>query len=487
VTDYDVVIAGYGPTGAVLAALLGQEGVRTLVVDPLPDLYPLPRAVHFDDEVMQIFQRLGLAEAVLDCATPSKGYEFRAADGQILLRFSEGAVDTASGWKSGYLFHQPSLERAIRAKVAVATSVTVGLETRVAAVRDDGDTVMITLETASGEETVSARYLVGADGASSPVREMVGIGHHDLGFDEPWVVVDALVSDPSRLPAINLQLCDPARPTTCISIGKGRHRWEFMLLPGEQPDAVDDAFLAGLLDPWDVDGAISIERYAVYRFHALIAQQWRKGRVMLAGDAAHQMPPFAGQGMCSGLRDAANLAWKLGAIIRGDASDAILDSYQPEREGNVRAYIGLAIGMGQMVCLLDPDAVAQRDAAMIAQRAAGGEALKPPELPPITGIVCGDTAKAGTRFFQPWADGQGLEDVMGPGAWLIGREVEPSASAGVTGVALRDPRIAPFRDALDGWLSKAEADAVLVRPDRYVFGTGASASLRDAWHTGLRA
>jgi 3-(3-hydroxy-phenyl)propionate hydroxylase len=485
---YDVIIAGYGPTGAVLAACLGGYGVRTLVVDPQSEIYPLPRAVHFDDEIMQVFQRLGIAEAILDHATPSTGYEFRAADGQVLLRFSEGAFDAPSGWKSGYLFHQPGIEKSIRDSVRGLASVDVRLGAAIDGVTPSTDGVSCRLSAPDGISTVEARYLIAADGASSTVRAMLNIELDDYDFDEPWLVIDATVHDPSRLPTINLQICDPARPTTCVFIGKGRHRWEFMLLPGEHPDlSKDDAFVAGLLAPWGCDGAITVERRAVYRFHGLVAKQWRCGPVLLAGDAAHQMPPFAGQGMCSGIRDAVNLAWKIDSILSGHATDALLDSYQREREPNVRAYIGLAIGMGQIVCTLDPEMAAQRDAAMLAERAAGSEPLKPPELPPIEGVTRAGSPAVGTRFFQPWSDNGGvrvgLETVLGRGAWLIVRDTPPAVSTlhNTVVVSLFDPVLVPFRTSLETWLDKHDADGVLVRPDRYVFGTGNLHELSASW------
>ena len=492
--QFDVVIAGYGPTGAVLAAMLGGYGIRTLVIEPQCDIYPLPRAVHFDDEIMQIFQQLGIADAVLNHATPSTGYEFRAADGQVLLRFSAGAVDTPSGWKSGYLFHQPGIERAIRAKVAGYSMVEVRLGASVCEIASTAGGVVCAIDEDGVETTVTARWLVAADGANSSIRAQLGIELDDYNFDEPWLVVDALVGDASRLPTINLQICDPARPTTCVFIGKGRHRWEFMLLPGEDPTvACDDAFLARLLAPWDCDGAITVERRAVYRFHGIVAERWRSGSVLLAGDAAHQMPPFAGQGMCSGIRDAANLAWKLDAIVNGGADTSLMDTYQLEREPNVRAYIGLAIGMGQVVCTLDPAVAAMRDAHMLAERAAGVEPLRPPVMPPLVGAVVDGTHAAGTRFFQPWALHAnvpfGLEDVLGAGAWLLCRSPANVADVprGLKIASIDRDDMAPFSDALTGWLDTADVEAVLVRPDRYVFGCGDADMLTAAWRDVLAA
>jgi 3-(3-hydroxy-phenyl)propionate hydroxylase len=276
---------------------------------------------------------------------------------------------------------------------------------------------------------------------------------------------------------VNLQVCDPERPTTCVLMGPGRHRWEFMLKPGETPEqAASDAFIQPLIDLWDC-GPVTLERRAVYRFHGLVAKTWRSGRVLLAGDAAHQMPPFAGQGMCSGLRDAANLAWKLAAVLDG-ADDGLLDTYQTEREPHVRAFIELAIHMGRVVCTLDPEAAAQRDAAMLA----GPQASAPLPAPALgPGHVM---AGAGGLFIQTWADGQGLDDVLGPGAWLIARD-GAAPEAGMTVVGLAEPRLAGHREALAAWLGQHGAAAVLVRPDRYVFGAGDPAALAAAWREPL--
>ena len=319
------------------------------------------------------------------------------------------------------------------------------------------------------------------------MRQALGVGLDDYGFDEPWLVIDVLVGEGARLPDVNLQICDPARPTTCVLMGPGRHRWEFMLRPGETSETVlDDAFIAELMRPWDC-GEVVIERKAVYRFHGLVAKTWRDRRALIAGDAAHQTPPFAGQGMCSGLRDAANLSWKLAAVIRRGASDRLLDTYQVEREPHTRALIERAIGMGRVVCIADPAAAAARDAAMLAQRAAG---LAPPlPSPPdfAAGFLMAGAPGAGEVFPQPWGVAEGrtvrLDDVLGHGAWLITR----SAAAGLpappqmTLSSLDDPRLAPFRPALLAWMDKRGAAAVLVRPDRYVFGTGAPFALLTAF------
>jgi 3-(3-hydroxy-phenyl)propionate hydroxylase len=480
--DYDVIIVGLGPTGAVLAAMLGDADIRTLVLERDTQVYPLPRAVHFDDEVMRIFQGVGIAADVLQCAQPATGYEFRNGHGEVLMRFSDGAVMMPSGWHSGYMCHQPGIENALRKKHSVQASVDVKLGARFVGYAAGADHVLVSYDDGAAG-LAKARFLIGCDGASSPVRIQAGIELDDLNFDEPWLVIDALVSDPSRLPHDNLQICDPKRPTTSVHIGHGRHRWEFMLLPGETVEQVsEDGFIRELLQPWNCADVVEIERKAVYRFHGLLAKQWRKGPVILAGDAAHQMPPFAGQGMCSGIRDAANLGWKLEAILHGGSPETLLDSYQSEREPGVRAFIGLAIGMGQVICILDEAAAAQRDAGMIAMRDAGAEPMRPPPLPALAVIVDGSEPPVGTLFIQPNANGQRLDDVLGKGPVLIARD---AASTALPTFSLGDLKLIPFRKTLDAWFDAHGAQAVLVRPDRYVFGIGEAAKLAAAYQQAL--
>ncbi len=467
----DVLIVGGGPTGVTLGILLAQRGVRVTIAEKEAEIYPLPRAAHLDHEVMRILQEAGVADAVAATSRTTPRYDFLTAGREILLRFEGSDQIGPGGWPIGNMIHQPSVERALRDVLAGLPSATL-LSSWTYEGHDIGtEGVIAHFSTPDGPQDVTARYLVGADGARSPVRTAAQIAFDDLGFEEPWLVVDTIVQDVARLPDANLQICDPARPTTCVLMGEGRHRWEFMILPGESPDDVrDPAFVETLLQPWDVAGAVTVERLAVYTFQARIAQHWRKGPVLLAGDAAHQTPPFAGQGMCSGLRDAANLAWKLATILRDGAPEALLDSYQQERSPNLRATIEMAIMMGRTVCITDPQAAAARDAQMLAARAAGNSPDGSVAYPPISsGAILADTPGAGSYFPQPLAaDGSRLDAVLGAGWWLIDTQ------------SRLDPCLAPFMVTIDAWLAAHGATAVLVRPDRYVFGTGDAATLVTA-------
>ncbi len=485
----DVLIVGLGPVGATLAALLGKRGIDTIAIDRDIDVYPLPRAVHFDHEIMRLFQTLGVAEDVQQHARGLPGYEFRAAGGELLMRL-EPSSETASGWRSGYMFHQPGLETALRNRLAALSNVRTLLGWRFDSLGQNGDEVTASVTGPDGSTTVRARYLVGCDGASSAVRAAICAALTDFQFDEPWLVVDTKTLPGSRVPEINLQICDPARPTTCVLGGPGRHRWEFMLLPGETPESMaKDERIEELLKSWNC-GPLEIERKAVYRFHGLMANCWRAGRVLLAGDSAHQMPPFAGQGMCSGLRDAANLGWKLDAVLRGAANDSLLDTYQAEREPDVRRLIEVAIGMGRVVCTLDRDAAAARDAGMIANRVAGAPPLPPLQASPFaSGCILAGTPGAGLQFPQPTI-GRGasrlrMDDVLGNGAWLITRRAFAVAASDLQSVELESETLGPFRAALEKWLVARSVEAVLVRPDRYIFGSGEPGAVLSAWSAAL--
>lgn len=470
--DCDVLITGGGPTGVTLAVLLARRGVRVIVAEKETDIYPLPRAAHVDHECMRILQEAGVADEVMATSRRASRYDFLTAKGEVLLRFEGSDALGAGGWPVANMIHQPSVEAALRRSLAVHHSAALHSRWELTGFIDDGAGVTATIATPDGERTLRARYLVGADGARSPVRERAGIAFDDLNFEEPWLVVDVIVDDYSKLPTENLQICDPARPTTCVLMGEGRHRWEFMIKPGETAQQVsEDAFIEKLLEPWDVSGAVRIERKAVYTFRARVARQWRRGRVLLAGDAAHQTPPFAGQGMCSGLRDAANLAWKLAAVTGGKASDSLLDTYQPEREPNVRATIAMAIMMGRTVCITNRWSAFLRDMKFRLARMLGKLPDAPPAYPPIgTGAILAGSAGAGAYFPQLVSDdGTRLDEVMGAGHWLIRRE------------ELNRAPLETFSAELIRWLDAAGTNSVLVRPDRFVFGTGESAELLAAW------
>lgn len=470
--DCDVLIAGGGPTGVTLAILLAKRGVGVLLAEKEAGIYPLPRAAHIDHEGMRILQAAGAANDVFATSRRVARYDFLNARRQVLMRFEGADRIGPGGWPGANMIHQPSVEAALRRSLEGLETASLHSGWTVTGFTDDGEGVSTRVATADGEKVIRSRFLVGADGARSPVRTAAGVAFDDLRFEEPWLVVDVLVDDYARLPNANLQICDPRRPTTCVLMGEGRHRWEFMILPGETPEQVSqDAFVETLLAPWDVKGAVRIERKAVYTFKARVAAQWRKGRVLLAGDAAHQTPPFAGQGLCSGLRDADNLAWKLAAAVKNGAPDSLLDSYQPERGPHLRATIDMAVMMGRMVCTTNPLSAWARDLKIGLGRVLGKLPSGLPAYPDISiGAILPGSIGAGSYFPQAVsADGACLDDVLGAGSWLLTLE------------ASRSPELAPFAASLSRWFDAQGVEAVLVRPDRRVFGSGAPEQLRRAW------
>ncbi|MFZ0377083.1 MAG: bifunctional 3-(3-hydroxy-phenyl)propionate/3-hydroxycinnamic acid hydroxylase, partial [Solirubrobacteraceae bacterium] len=344
--------------------------------------------------------------------------------------------------------------------------------------------------------TVRARWLVGADGANSFVRETLGIARRDLGFQERWLVVDAEPDDMSALAQLPVacQWCDPRRPTTHVQSGPRHRRWEFMLLPDEQPEEFDDRERVWkLLEPWYRPDDGPLTRSAVYEFRSMLADEMRRGRVLLVGDAAHLTPPFLGQGLCSGLRDAANVAWKLDLVLRELASERLLDTVDPERQPQNEAIIRLAVELGKVLCQLDPQAAADRD-AMLRQ----ADAPPPLELAPLTGGVLHRSADtdplAGRLGVQGLVAAGGREgradDVAGRGFVLVAASGDPLERLGPEQRALlntldmtvmsMDPHVPHGVRDVDGrltaWLAAHDRHAVLVRPDFYVFGSAATAA-----------
>jgi len=494
---YDVAIVGYGPVGATLAILLGQLGRRVVVLERHAEPYPLPRAVHYDDEVARILQSCTLAEPCSKIVECAEIYEFQNGERRPLLRF--GRVGNGpSGWPQSSMFSQPDLEGVLYARAEEIPEVDVRRGFTVDALADDAPNVVVEAEDGS---QVRARYVVGCDGANSRVRELTGIAMTDKEFFYDWLVVDVIFDEPRVFEPLNVQICDPARPTTVVSGGPGRRRWEFMSLPGESVEQLNDEATAWrLLEPWDArpDNA-RLERHAVYRFQARWAEEWRKGRVLLAGDAAHQTPPFAGQGLCSGLRDAANLAWKLDLVLRGLAPDALLDTYTAERLPHTRAVIELAIEMGKMICTADPAEAAPRDEALLA--AYDGSLTEIPPFPPHTeGVVLAGSPGAGELFLQAEVEHPGgrarFDDVVGAG-WRLVTVAQPridddlaawfTAIGGVIVPIAGDGGIVDVDGAYAAWFAGRGVVAALQRPDFVLFGTAADAEEIPVLLRALRA
>jgi 2-polyprenyl-6-methoxyphenol hydroxylase-like FAD-dependent oxidoreductase len=502
----DVAIAGYGPVGQLVAILLGQKGWRVQVLERWPEPYPLPRAVHFDHEVARILQGAGVMDALRDHTETATIYEWRNAGGELLLRLGRESVHSVSGWPADVMFCQPKLEEILDARARSLPSVRVERGVAVVGAVDAGDRVEISARRANGEAVaLGARYLVGCDGANSTVRSVLGSKWCDLGFHFDWLVVDVVPHEPRPFDPLNWQLCDPARPTTLVSGGPGRRRWEFMRLPHETLDELNREETAWrLLEPWGVrPDCAALERHTVYTFRACWADTWRRGRTLIAGDAAHLMPPFAGQGMCSGLRDAANLAWKLDLVLAGRAPEDLLDSYPSERIPHVRSWIDLSVALGKVICVADPEEAAERDLRMIAaaRSASAPDTPPPPRLGP--GCTAPATRAAGSLFVQGRVRrGAALgrfDDVVGAGFALVSPHGDPASKldrelldyfASIGGITAHVAPEAPIVD-VDGdyarWFGAQGVGLALQRPDFAVFGTAPGVDGAGSLVAALRA
>jgi len=473
--DADVGVVGSGPVGVTLAILLAQLGRSVIVLERQREPYPLPRAVHFDDEVGRILQACGIGAELRSIIEPAEIYEWRNGTGTTLLRF--GRVGNGpSGWPASSMFSQPMLEELLRRRADDHIAIELRRGRDVVGIDQTG--LAVAVRAADGSKA-RVSYVVGCDGANSTVRALAGIGVRDLGFSHDWLIVDVVLDEPRVFDPINLQVCDPARPSTAVSGGPGRRRWEFMRLPHESLDELNDEARAWeLLAPWDVHpGNARLERHAVYTFNARYAERWRAGRVFLAGDAAHLMPPFAGQGMCAGIRDAANLAWKLDLVLGDKAPDSLLDTYQQERLPSARQVIEFSMALGKVICVPDPDEAAARDTAM-----AAGVGPEPVEVPPLPGIVEGllhpSSPHAGDVFVQGTVDGRLFDDVHGAGWRLVtlgGDEIGAALRKWFESIGGRVVRLDRPDQTHSRWFTDHDTSWVLQRPDFHVYGTAVSA------------
>ena len=501
---YDVLISGFGPAGAVAAGMLGARGHSVLVVERLTDIYDKPRAIALDHEILRHFDNMGIADDVMPYIAPFTASEHYGAQGQLIRHIDMVPPPYPLGYTPSMVFTQPPVEAVMRRHAESFENVTVELGTELLDFQAGAGGVVVTLKNAGGEtRTVSGRYLIGCDGAWSRVRELSGMKLEDLVFDEPWLVIDVKVHEDAlaKLPQSSAQYCDPARPASYI-MGPGNHRrWEIMLLPDEDPrEMAQPENVWRLLSRWLTPEEGELWRAAAYRFHALVADQWCKGRVMIAGDAAHQQPPFIGQGMCQGLRDVSNLVWRLDRILKGKASHALLDSYTTERKKHVQTLTGRIKAIGQAICERDPQAAAARDARILAE--GGGQALRLTRqdiVPPIEQGLIGPegTPARGLLFPQP-AVFQGkseqlLDKLTGP-VWRLILDGRRIGASDAVDVAKRFPEIdlriiapagqssseAPVLHERDGvlaaWFDKHGAVAAIVRPDHYVYGAAANST-----------
>jgi 3-(3-hydroxy-phenyl)propionate hydroxylase len=511
----DVLVVGFGPVGATIANLLGRYGVRALVVDKATEIFQAPRAIALDNEALRILQLAGLGEGAFETIAIPMVRLRSPYLGVFGCLNTLGAID---GHPKLVTFFQPELERALRAGLANYPGVHTLLGVELTGIVETGEGVEAALTRADGGRvTVQARYLIGADGAGSTVRQLIGQGFAGRSFAEDWLIVDAL-NVPRPIDHVEF-ICDHRRPTPHMVAPGGRERWEFMLKPGEtRQDMERDDKIAALLAPWGRPDEMQVERRAVYRFHARVVDCFQKGRVFLAGDAAHITPPFAGQGLVAGLRDAANLCWKLAWVLKGRATPAILASYDVERRPHAKAMIKLARFMGRQVMPTNAAAAFLTHGLMRLLRA----------VPPLRRYFEDLGIKPKNRFGrglfvrgpsrlirggllpQGWLRGvsgdiQLSDDVLGPGLCLVGFGLDPrghlspatlqalvAAGGEVVQICHRGQRLHRAAQA-PGWedLANAFLPAVpfgwvaLVRPDRTILHDGPMAAADRIVHEGL--
>lgn len=502
---HDLIVVGSGAVGLTMAAVWGQLGRSAVVVEKHEHQYGLPRAGHIDHEIMRLLQTLDAEQPTLDDAFETVEYRWINGSGETLLEFPWGE-EGISGWHSDYMQNSALLERSLLDRVLGDSQLTVMAGWAAISLTQHEDHVELVVERAvpvpgnpvpqlTGERrTLRGRYLVACDGANSQVRRWLGIERDDLGFNEKWLVVDARRKRDLPIAFDCGQICDPRRPTTVLPLGKHHRRWEWHIAPHEDP-----AEFARPEKAWELLGDIGVTsddvepvRQLVYTFEARIARRWRDGRVLLAGDAAHTMPPFMGQGMCSGMRDAKNLAWKLDLVLAGVAPPELLDTYQTEREPHVRDWTVISIESGKIPCITDPAEAEARD-----------EAFRNGYLPPIpdfprlvtgvlhrdpTGAVVAPAGELGlqarvriggsTDLFDRLVPNHGFTVISAAGdprAVLADRVVEALEQVGTT-----FHHVTPEMD-VDGAYAAYLGDRVVInRPDFYVFGMAEDAAALPA-------
>jgi len=513
--DTDVAIVGAGPVGTFLAIMLGKRGKKVTLIERWTEAYGRPRAVTFDHEIARILALLGI-DSENDAAINfhDELYYWRNTEGEN-LQIVDWQSTSASGWRVRYWFNQPELEDRLTGIADRCPTVTQIRGFDACGLEQDAEGVTLTLkrnpiEDPDSTETrvLRAKFVIGADGANSFVRESLGLENEDKGYFFDWLILDMLpkfdyVASRPHEPA-QWQLCDPKRPTTIVPGGPGpvpggpvRRRWEYMVLPGEDAALLQTPAEAWkLLAPWGLTPEnAELERSAVYRFQARWATQWNKGRCAIAGDAAHLMPPFAGEGMCAGLRDAFALGWRLNGILEGKYGLEVLDSYTSERKEHARHYIDFSQELGKIICISDPQEAAARDAAMKEALAARGNTPVPTDICQLgPGAWVAEAPHAGELSVQGVVVANGTRDrfdqAVGAGWMVLGLDADPAEAlgrdrlellAGLEGRTVRLGSTGTVCDAVDAegtyrrWLEGIGAKYVLLRPDFYVAATAADA------------
>jgi 2-polyprenyl-6-methoxyphenol hydroxylase-like FAD-dependent oxidoreductase len=493
---YDVVIVGYGPVSRVLALALGRQGRKVAVIERWHERYALPRAVCIDHEVYRILSANGLSDSLPSIAQGGVIYQWLNAEWRQLLSI-DWTTESISGCPLANFIHQPSLEELLDGKLTQLPNVTLLAGHEATAASQDYACAWVNVEhiDTGRKRVVRGRYVVGCDGAKSLIRDVIGSEQDDRGFEADWLVIDVVLRDGVTIEALGIpeaaQYCNPAQPTTMgpAGIRKGRRyrRWEFMKPPGMPVSELDDeAQVWRLLSPWVKPEHVELVRHKVYTFRSLLADSWRDRRILIAGDAAHVMPPFLGQGLCSGIRDVWNLAWKLSLVLDGLSSDTLLDSYQIERSAHVSQLIDASIYLGKIICIADPHAAAERDEAFLA-----GNYPPLPEFPCLnTGFLMRTDdggIPPGAGQLSPHVNVRNKEqtgrlDAMFGACFMLIATSEVAISdahrrqfqrIGGQILIFAENSLEDLDNRIGNFLLKNGWSVILVRPDYYVFGGGA--------------
>ena len=470
--DEHVVVVGCGPVGAGLAILLRDHGLAVTVIARHRAMYHLPRAIMLGEDVRRSFRHHGLEAHIGPMVTPMYGAEFVDTDRNRLLGFDlpEGTLGSL-GFPTSSMFHQPDLDFMLRT-VARERGAELRLGASVTGLSQTDDDVTVALDDGS---SIRAGWVVGCDGAQSSVRSLAGIGTEDLGFDQDWLVVDidGWRGAEKKLARVAQQICDPVRPATFVP-GHAHHlRWEFQLQDGEtaeqleQPDTVWE-----LVSPWLHPSEGSLIRAVVYRFHAMVADRMRDRRVFLAGDSAHQMPPFLGQGLNSGFRDALNLAWKLRLVVDEGAGDPLLDTYGTERLPHARGVVEHAADVGRLI-----DSLAGRVDHEVDESSGYGGGRAFPHIE--QGAVVGDSPLVGHPFRQLRPDRGFTDDLLDSGFNVVSAGAISQVPASLTSVV---DRVVTVPEELLGGHA-----AAVVRPDQIVAAVADDATALDSAADALAA
>ena len=492
--DYDVAVVGYGPSGVTAANLLGAAGLRIVVIERDPEIFSRARAVSTDEEVMRIWQRLGLAERLKQDVLADRPIDFVDAGGRSIVRAALPA--RGHGHPPQMFIYQPALEQVLRDGVTRYPNVSVLLEHECLRVRQDDRGVEITTLGVAGDSVTRLRasYVIAADGGSSPIRAQLNVGYEGRTYEDRWVVIDTEMIQPwSGHDRLRFH-CDPARPAVDCPTPLGHHRWEFPILPGEDENyLVSDEAVWMLLARYGIgEDDVKILRASVYSHHVRFAARWRVGRVFLAGDAAHAMPPWIGQGMCAGVRDVENLCWKLAAVVRAELPETVLDSYEAERQPQVREVTRRAVMAGRIITERRRLVTRLRNPLLRAVSANRHtldflwEHMWIPSARYAAGLRAGGKqAAVGRQIPQPWiTDPAGtdlrLDDALGDGWRIVHARTVTTQPAweglGVTGLRVLPPgSTAPADGVIDrdgsllAWMDRYGAATLALRPDGFVY------------------